>query len=153
MTETAVAATLMLVAGRLLFDVRLHPNLLSLAVVLPLYLLALGGLGVALSGLGLLLKKANALSNLVFPVLTLLGGVYYPVGALPEPLRVPARLLPMGYGMDALSAAALHHAPLGALGQTVLPLAGFAVAYPLLGALAFGWLERLVRRRGEVDLY
>ena len=72
---------------------------------------------------------------------------------MPDWLRYPARVLPLGYGLQALADAALHHAGWRTLAPNVLPLAGFAVAMPLLGALAFAWLERLVRVRGELDVY
>lgn len=151
--ETTAAALAIVVAGRVLFGVRFDPDPVSLGVSLLLFALALVGLGLILSAIGLLIKKANQLSNLVFPVLTLLGGAYYPVSRLPLGLRIPARALPLGYGMEAISSAALHHASLPSLAPSLLPLAGFALALPLAGAAAFGALERLVRRRGEVDLY
>ncbi len=152
-TEVVAGALTVGLAGVLLFGVRFDPNLLSLAVALPLYLLAVGGLGIALSGLGLLIKKANQLSNLVFPVIMLLGGIYYPVAVLPDPLRLLARALPIGYGMETLAAAALHHATLEELAPSLLPLALFALICPLLGAAVFAWIDRLIRRRGELDLY
>lgn len=151
--ETASAAVAVGVAGALLFQVRFQPNVVSLLVVVPLFVLALWGLGLILSGLGLLIKKANQLANLVHPVLTLLGGVYFPVAALPLALRIPARALPLGYGMEAISAAALRGASLTELSGSLLPLAGFAIGLPLAGAAIFAWLEHLVRRRGELDLY
>lgn len=151
--ETGTAAVGVAVVGSLLFDVRFNPNVVALAVTIPLYVLSLAGLGLLLSAIGLVIKKANQLANLVFPFITLLGGVYYPVAELPTALRIPARALPLGYGMEALAAAALNHAPLHALLPSLLPLAGFAIALPVLGAIAFRVLERLVRRRGEIDLY
>lgn len=152
-TETVAASVTVVLAGALLFGVRFDPDLLSLAVILPLYLLAVGGLGIALSGAGLLLKKANQLSNLVFPLVLLLGGVYYPVTALPEPLRLLARALPIGYGMEALAAAVLHRATLRELAPSLIPLALFALAGPLLGLAVFTWIDRAIRHRGELDVY
>ena len=71
----------------------------------------------------------------------------------PFPLRWLARGLPFGYGMQALADATLHDASIGALAPQLLPLAAFAVALPVAGTLAFGWIERAVRVRGELDLY
>ncbi|HEU5424662.1 MAG TPA: ABC transporter permease [Nitrolancea sp.] len=151
--ETAGAALTVGVSGMLLFGVRFDPNLLTLAVTLALFLASLLGLGLILSAAGLLIRKSNELANLVFPAVMLLGGSYYPVSQLPDALRIPARALPMGYGMEALSAAALHHASLSQVRFDLVPLAGFAVVLPLLGWWSFGRIERLVRRRGELDLY
>ena len=55
--------------------------------------------------------------------------------------------------MQALADAALHRATIAALAPQLLPLAGFAVALPLAGTMAFRWVERAVRQRGELDLY
>lgn len=151
--ETVIRTTVMLLAGYILFDLTLDPNIATLAIVFPLYLLSLTGIALVLSGLGLLLKKANALSNLVSPLFLLLGGVYYPVSELPDWLRIPARMLPVGYGMESITSASLDAASLGSIQSSVLPLAAFAVVSPILGILAFNWLEHLVRQRGEVDLY
>lgn len=147
------AALATLLCGTLVFGVRFDVHLGSLLLAGSLFLIALTGLGLILSGIGLVLKKANQLANLVFPVMTLLGGVYYPVVELPTPLRILARGLPLGYGMEAISGAALHHAGPVALAPALIPLALFAIVLPLVGAIVFHLLGRLVRQRGELDLY
>ncbi len=151
--ETLIRTAIMLLAGYVLFDVTLDPNITTLAVVFPLYLLSLSGIALTLSGIGLVLKRANALSNLVSPFFILLGGVYYPVAELPDWLRIPARLLPLGYGMESITAATLERATLSHVQSSALPLAAFALVSPIVGILAFNALEHLVRRRGEIDLY
>jgi ABC-2 type transport system permease protein len=151
--ETFARIAVILLAGMLLFGVRLDPNLLALAVVLPLFLVTLSGIALVLSGIGLYIKRANSLSNLVSPVLILLGGVYFPVSALPDPLYYFARALPLGYGMDAITAVVIDGATLGDISDSLWPLVGFAIASPVIGLLAFGYIDVLVRRRGEVDIY
>lgn len=150
--ETVASAATVATAGMILFGVRFHPNLPALLLTLALFVAALVGLGLILSGLGLLLRKSNELANLVYPPLLLLGGSYYPVGRLPLLLRLPARLLPNGYGMDALAGAALSGQSAWQLRGDLLPLGAFALGLPLLGALTFRRIERLVRQRGELDL-
>lgn len=151
--ETVIRTAIMLLAGYILFGVTLDPHYGTLAIVFPLYLLALTGIALTLSGIGLVLKKANALSNLVSPFFILLGGVYYPVAEMPDWLRIPARMLPIGYGMESITAASLKQATLSQIRDSVLPLAVFALVSPIVGILAFNALEHLVRRRGEIDLY
>lgn len=151
--ETLAAAFCTAFTGWLIFGVHYNPNLPALLVSVALFVIAMTGLGLVQSGAGLLIKKANQLSNLILPILLLLGGVYFPVSDLPTWLRIPARALPMGYGMDAISQAALHHASIGSLGGSLLPLAGFAVVLPIIGVITFNALERVVRRRGELDLF
>jgi ABC-2 type transport system permease protein len=151
--ETAVAALTVGVAGMLLFGVRFHPNYLTLLVTVPLFVASLIGIGLIMSGFGLITKHSNELSNVVFPILTLLGGVYYPVNQLPEVPRLLAHLLPLGYGFQALSAAALNGSSIYDVRGSLIPLLGFAIALPLAGTLIFRLLERSVRRSGELELY
>lgn len=151
--ETLLMAMATLGFGRLVLGVRFDPNTPALLLTLALFVASLSGLGLIFSAVGLALRKANPLSNIVFPFTILLGGVYYPVTLLPDWLRYPARALPLGYGIEALAAAALDDAGIAELAPKLLPLAGFALALPVAGVLTFRWLERLVRVRGELDLY
>lgn len=151
--ETTVGALTVAGGGMLLFGVRFHPDYVTLIVVLLLFISSLLGIGLIMSGLGLITKHSNELSNLVFPFLTLLGGVYYPVSKLPWILHDVARGLPLGYGFQALSDATLHGASLYDVRASLLPLLGFAIALPLIGAVVFRSLERAARRGGELELY
>ena len=151
--ETTLAAAVGLAFGRFVLGVRFDPHWPALLLTGLLFLVALWGLGLIFSALGLYLKRANPLSNLVSPFLVLLGGAFYPVALLPDPLRWAARALPLGYGTQALAAATLDGANIRDLAAQLLPLAGFALALPIAGVGAFAWLERLVRVRGELDLY
>jgi ABC-type multidrug transport system permease subunit len=153
MIETAASALTVAVGGMLLFGVRFHPNYLTLAVTLTLFTASLVGIGLIMSGFGLLTKHSNELSNLVFPFLTLLGGVYYPINELPWWLHDLARCLPLGYGFQALSDAALNGASISDVRASLLPLLGFALVLPLAGAIIFMSLERAARRGGELELY
>ncbi|MDQ3694592.1 MAG: ABC transporter permease [Chloroflexota bacterium] len=142
-----------LIFARVVFDVRLDANLPSVVVVLALFVILLWGFSLIIGAIGLLLKQANQLSNLIFPFVLVLGGVQYPVSLLPDWLRLPARALPFGYGFEALAAAMLNNASLPALIPQLVPLTGFAIVLPVAGIVTFRWLERVVRARGELDLY
>ncbi len=153
MGETLGRVLMILIAGFVLFDIQLDPNFPSLFVVIPIFLLALSGIALILSGIGLLIKRANSLSNLVSPFVMLLGGVYFPVASLPRPLEYVARALPIAYAMETISAIAVDHASLADVRSSLIPLLGFAVVSPIIGLVAFNKLDMLVRRRGEVDIY
>ncbi|MGN6358896.1 MAG: ABC transporter permease [Thermomicrobiales bacterium] len=153
LTETLLAALTGLVFGYTVLGVRFNPDWPALLLSFVLFIASLWGLGLIFSAAGLYLKRANSLSNLVSPFTMLLGGAYYPIALLPTWLRWPAHALPLGYGMQALASAALDGRGVRDLAPQLLPLAGFAVALPIAGVLAFTWVERLVRQRGELDLY
>ena len=151
--ETAIVSTIAIVFAWLAFGVTFDPNLPALLLTTTLFLTALWGLGLIFSGFGLLIKKANPLANLIWSFAALLGGAYFPVSEMPDWLRYPARALPLGFGFEALADAALRNASIRDLAPNLLPLAGFSVGLPVLGVVTFSWLERLVRVRGELDLY
>lgn len=151
--ETILAAGVVLGSGLLLFGVELDVAWVSLLVVSVLFLICLGGLGLMLGAVGLLVRQANAFSNLLSPIVMLFGGIYFPVADLPIALRVFARLLPLGYATEALALSTLDATPLGELTHLLLPLLGFAIVLPVLGYLAIRWVDHLSRRQGTLDLY
>jgi ABC-2 type transport system permease protein len=153
LAETLITASVLLLIGRYGFGVRFDANLPALALTSVLFVAALWGMGLVFSGLGLLVKQANPLANLIFNLVLLIGGAYYPVAQLPDWLRYPARALPLGYGMQALADAALNDSSIHDIASDLVPLTGFALILPLLGMLAFTWIERLIRIRGELDVY
>jgi ABC-2 type transport system permease protein len=151
--ETFLAAAVVLLAGIALFGVVLNVAWLSLLVVGALFLISLGGLGLVFSAVGLLVRQSNGLSNLMSPLVLLLGGIYFPVSELPLVLRLVARLLPLGYATEALALSTLQAAPLAELMHLVLPLLGFAIVLPVLGYVAIRCVDHIVRRQGTLDLY
>lgn len=152
LVEAVVTGLLTLLAGKLIFGLTFDVNLPALGLALALFLPCLWAFSMVHGAIGVAVRGANELSNLIFPVVILLAGVMYPVALLPDWLRIPARLLPFGYGIEAIYAATVRGADIADLWRSLLPLAGFAVALPLLGIAAFDWLERLARRRGELEL-
>lgn len=151
--ETSASAVGCLLFGTIAFGVRFDPNVPALVLSFVLFIASLWGLGFVFSAFGLILKRSNDLANLLSSFVTLLGGIFYPIGLLPAWLRYPAEALPFGYGMQALASSSLHHAGIADLAPQLIPLAGFAVTLPIVGILTFGWIERKVRRRGDLDLY
>jgi ABC-type multidrug transport system permease subunit len=151
--ETGIVVAFALTFGALAYGVEFDPNLLTIAVTLPLFLMSLWGIGVIFSGLGLLIRRANPLSNLAWAFVSVIGGGFYPIDRLPEPLATIAWCFPFGHGLQALADATLYDASLSDIAPNLLPLVVFAVATPVLAVIAFGWLERIVRVRGELDLY
>jgi ABC-2 type transport system permease protein len=151
--ETMLMATVVLSSGILLFGVMLDVAWLSLIVVSALFLMSLVGLGLILGAFGLLVKQSNGLSNMIMPAVLLLGGIYFPVSELPDALRILARMLPMGYAIEALALSTLQAAPLSELTHLIIPLMIFALVLPITGYLAISWIDHLVRKQGTMDLY
>lgn len=106
---------------------------------------ALAAATVAFAGVGLLMagrlraEVTLAGANGLYLVLLLLGGMIFPLGRLPGPLRSVARALPSGALSDALHGALSAGASVP--GRAWVVLAGWAVAAPVAAALTFRWEE------------
>ena len=109
--------------------------------------IALTAIGIFLGGVVLLVKRARALPGLVTLVLGLLGGAYFPISALPEPLETLAQVVPTRFAFDGLRAAVFGG---GGWVTDLLALSAFsAIALPLaVCALAFAL--KLSRSRGSL---
>ncbi|HVL25208.1 MAG TPA: ABC transporter permease [Thermomicrobiales bacterium] len=152
MVEAVVNGTIAVATGAWLFDVPLAINAPSVVVTMMLLGVSLWGMSLVLGSLGILARNANFLSNLIFPFLTLFAGTMYPIDRMPDWIRIPARCLPFGYGIDALVAALTRNATLVELRGSLLPLLGFAVVLPVLGTAMFRMMERAVRAIGSLEI-
>jgi ABC-2 type transport system permease protein len=150
--EAVANATVAITAGTLIFDVPLDVNVVTLAATLVLFSLALWGMSLILGSVGLMVRSANALSNILYPVLLPLSGVMYPLDRIPDWLRIPARCLPFGYGIDAFNAALSRGASLDEVGGSLLRLALFAVVLPVIGVWLFHSTDRAVRKIGSLEI-
>jgi ABC-2 type transport system permease protein len=146
-------AVLTMVFAVAIFGVRLHVGggaAVALLVGLPGLLLLLAAVGVVVAAVGVVSKDPGPLVGLATAGVSLLGGAYFPVSALPGALEAIARVLPVTWGLDALRA--------GLLGGDVDVLACCALVVIGVASLPVAlWLfERAVdvaRRRGSLAEY
>lgn len=127
------------------------PSGARLGQALVVFLVSLvGSYGFAflLFGLTLRFKDAGSLISLVGNTAPLLGGVFFPVALLPEPLRALSLLYPFTYGVDALRGAWFGSPTLFPMPVQLAILAGLSVAYLVLGWAALVGFERSARQRG-----
>jgi ABC-2 type transport system permease protein len=126
---------------------------LGLGLVPVIAILLLGGWAIALFVVGLMLRFGNGAEALAWGIMFVvmpLGGVFYPVEALPGFMRPLSELLPTTHafaaGRQLIDGGPM---PWGELGQAAV---GTVVA--TTAALAFlAWMLRLFRRRGYVTRY
>jgi len=69
-------------------------------VALPAFLVFFAAAGIAIAALTVVVKKVTAVLGLVTSGLALLGGVYYPVSVLPQPLEAVAQVIPFTWGAE-----------------------------------------------------
>jgi ABC-2 type transport system permease protein len=150
--ESLTTAALTFTTGAIAFGLTVDVAPLSLLVTLALFICCMWGVSMMVGAIGVAIRNANQLSNLLFVPILMVGGTMYPIALMPEWLRVPARFLPFGYGIQALVDATTTGASVIDLWRELVPLAGFAAVLPLLGVAAFREVERLTRRRGALEL-
>jgi ABC-2 type transport system permease protein len=146
---TARAGLYVLAAG-LLLDLDLsQANWVAFVLMLLVIGVSLAAIGILLGGVVLLVKRARALPGLVTLVLSLLGGAYFPISALPAPLESLAHVVPTRYAFDGLRAAvfggggwASDLVVLVAFSTVALPLAVYALALALRFSKSRGSLSQ-----------
>jgi ABC-2 type transport system permease protein len=134
-----VQAVILLTVGRLVFGVHLIGNVLAL---LPLILI--GGvcfiaLGMCIGGRVNTEDATAALSNLIVLPMTFLGGVFFPLSAAPEPIRVIAHFLPLTYLAEGLQDVAVRGHSFTSTLPNLGVLAIFAVVLAGLALRLFRW--------------
>jgi ABC-2 type transport system permease protein len=135
--------------GLYAFDV----TALGLGLLPVIAVLLMGGWAIALLVVGLMLRFGNGAEALAWGIMFVvmpLGGVFYPVEALPGFVRPISELLPTTHafaaGRDLIDGGPMPW------GELTLAAVGTLVA--VAAALAFvAWMLRLFRRRGYVTRY
>jgi ABC-2 type transport system permease protein len=152
MRSTAFASILLGTAV-VLFGLQLDTDPASLAVsavALAGCLTLFASLGVAVAACTVIFKQTTALSGMVVSGLALLGGVYFPIGVLPDPLETIAKLLPFTWGLDVVRASLLG----GDVDSAKLVgLFGSAAVLLPLAVLGFTLAVRRARRTGSMAQY
>ncbi|MFN3929957.1 MAG: ABC transporter permease, partial [Thermoflexus sp.] len=154
MLATTLRATVIVLAGSLLFGVRYAPaNPLALLGTFLLTLLALYGLGMLLASLFLMWgREAWHLSNLLQEPIYLLSGFYFPIRALGFWVGVLASLIPLTLGLDAMRQLLFPKAASGLfpVGWEIAGLAILSGIFLFAAHRALAALEWLARKEGRL---
>ncbi len=120
---------------------------------LVLAMVAFASIGIMAAGFTMVFKRGNPIIWLVSNLVTLLGGVYYPVASLPSWLQLISRALPITYALDAMRGALLDGATWGELAPDMLVLAGFCLVLFPLSLAAFRAAVHKARVDGSLTQY
>jgi len=105
-------------------------NWIAVCAVLLATLLAFSGLGILSASYVLLFKRGNPAKWLLLSFSNVAGGMLFPTSILPDWLQFAARLNPVTYALDGMSAALLFGATLAVVWRSVAVL--FLIAAILL---------------------
>ncbi len=154
MAYSFVLATLTLTLGCVIFGLQLHWSTVPLAIpVMFLVLLAFLPFGILFASLTVVVKQGNVGTTWVIALLSIVGGLYFPVSLLPGWVQTTSKLQPFTSATDLLRHL-LVNSSIGESPQTsLLKLVAFAVVLMpgsiliLARAIGFG------QRRGTIIEY
>ena len=129
-----------------------HANLWLLGLCVLLISLTTAGLGLLFGSLGLIMRDAIAISNVVYYLLLVLCGINFPISRLPGLVQVVSYGLPLTRGVQAARQAAAG-ASITQVGGLLVGELLVGVLYALCGYVLFRWLESHARRGGLQDAF
>jgi len=151
--RATVSGLLLIAAAIVLFGLRLDLTLASIGTAAAALVGCIGlfaSLGVAVAAFTVVFKRTTALLGMVVTMLALLGGVYFPIEVLPDPIEKVANALPFTWGLDVLRASLLG----GDVDPAQLAgLFGSAALLLPLALVAFAAAVRRARRTGTLAQY
>lgn len=137
----------------LLFGVDLHQaNFLLLGFCVLVISVTTAGLGLMFGSIGLVMRDAIIIANVVYYVLLIVCGINFPVSRLPAALQVVSYALPLTRGVQAAREAAVG-APFGQVAGLIAGELAVGAAWALAGYILFRQLESWARRGGLQEAY
>ena len=129
-----------------------HANFPLLAFCVVLISLTTAGLGLMFGSIGLVMRDAIIIANVVYYLLLIVCGVNFPVSRLPEVLQWVAYSLPLTRGIEAAREAAAG-ASLASVSGLLVGEVLVGVVWALAGYALFRGLEAYARRGGLQEAY
>lgn len=152
--ETSLNVLGIMCLGALFFGLELDPRGIPAAVlVLALTAAAFAGLGLCAAGLTVAFKRAEAVPSFLASVSLFLGGVWYPIEALPGWLQTLAQALPLTHALEAMRRAMLAGASIREVLPSLAALSATALVLVPLGYYAFRWSVKRAMRDGTLTQY
>ena len=144
----------------LLFGWIIFGSLPMANIGLALYILActlsgVFGFGFCFAGFTLLVKEsAWPVANLAHFIILTICAVMFPFNALPMPVQIISRMVPLSYGVDLLRSALLGFPPgfpeLARPITEIVIITVWGVLMPLIGYATYRWAEHRVRMNGTL---
>lgn len=154
MAFSFVLATLTLALACAIFGLQLYWPTVPLAVpAMFLILLAFLPFGILFASLTIVVKQGNVGTTWVIALLSIVGGLYFPVSLLPDWLQTVAKLQPFTAATNLLRHL-LVNSPLGESPEaSLLKLAGFALVLLPCSILLLARSVHFGQRRGTIIEY
>ena len=149
-----IRVLLYLLLGAAFFGFRMtHARLGPALAVLGLTLVAFMGLGVFAASFIMRFKRGNPVTWFMEAASNLLGGVFFPLSALPPGLQKAALLIPMTHALEGLRKTLLAGAGWKEVSPQLTALGLFSVVMWPIGIFVFGRSIRQARADGSLGHY
>jgi len=148
-SSVVIAMALVVVVFRLNLQ---HANFPLLALCVLVVSITTSGLGLLFGSVGLIMRDAIVIANVVYYLLLVFCGINFPVARLPEVMQLIAYSLPLTRGVEAAREAAAG-APIGQVSGLLAGELAVGLVYAILGYMLFRWLESQARRGGLQEAY
>ncbi len=143
-----------LLLGRFVFGIQFHLSQpFLIVVILFLSILSFSSLGIISSSFVMIFKRGDPVNWIVSASFELLGGIYYPISILPQPIQVISHLLPITYALKALRGVLLAGYNLAEVKIEILALFGFAVILFPMAILFFEYAVKWAKKDGSLSQY
>ena len=149
-----VLGALSLALACLIFGLKLHLSTAPLSIpVIVLALLAFTPFGLLFAALTIVVKQDNVGTSWVIAILSLVGGLYFPVYLLPHWAQLAGKLQPFTPATNVLRHLLVGSPLADPVGVSLLKLAAFAAVLLPTSILALSAAVRLGQRRGTIIEY
>ncbi len=154
---TLPSSLIVLAIGITLFNPQFSPPSIALAATFILTLIALYGMGIALSSLYMVTgREAEEINDAIFEPVSFLSGLYFPsVGRgspFPFALQAVASLIPLTIGMDTLRRVAIYGQDLPDVWANLAALSLMALVSIIGGTRALSYVEMKGRKTGDLTV-
>jgi ABC-2 type transport system permease protein len=129
-----------------------HGNLPLLGLCVLVISFTTAGLGLLFGSIGLIMRDAIIIANVVYYLLLVVCGINFPVSRLPAVIQLVSYALPLTRGVEAAREAAAG-ASFSQVGGLLAGEIAVGVLYALAGYVLFRLLEGYARRGGLQEAY
>jgi len=129
-----------------------HVNIVAVTAIVLTTCFAMAGFGLLLGSFGIYLRSSTLLASLFMYVGLIFCGVNFPIEQLPGFLQPISYVLPLTYGVRALSLAVGGAGVLSLLPSLII-MASLGLAMVLIGMIMFTLFEKKARDNGALEIF
>ncbi len=154
MLTSTLFLAITVIETRLAFGIwMLRGNVVLILLFLALAMPSIYGIGLAFASLVIRFREANTMVFFVRGIFMIFCGITFPLEVMPIWMQKAAAWLPLTYAVRGIRSVALSGATWSDVTPDLLRLAAFAVILPLIGYMAFHFVERRSRQTGVLGQY